>query len=107
MNRQSKTHVRLVWGGAALLLASHAHASDEQHVVVLGAGTSGDAIAEGVASHLSPPYSSIDADSFRSALGPSARQLPLAAKRRDKDAAFIARARAAERTAHADKAIVV
>jgi hypothetical protein len=97
----------LAAGGAALLVASRVQASDEQHVVVLGAGTNGDAIAQSVASHLTPPYSSIDAGSFRGALGPALRQVPVAAKRRDKDAAFIAHARAAQRSAHADRAVVV
>ncbi len=105
--RELKAHVRLGAAVAAMLVASRAQAADELHVVVLGAGTNGDGIASGVASHLSLPYTSVDAESFRSALGASVHQLPLAAKRRDRDAAFVARARAAERSARADKAIVV
>ncbi len=107
MKFQSKAHVRLLAGVAALLVASRAEASDEHQVVILGAGNGGDAIAAAIESHLTLPYSSVDAGSFRSALGSSVRQLPVAAKRRDKDAAFVARARAAERSIHAGNAIVV
>jgi hypothetical protein len=94
----------------ALAAASPAQASDSQRVVVLVVGAAradGEAIAAGVASHLSQPYSSTDASAFRGALGTAVRLLPLATRRRDKDAEFVARARAAERSAQADSAIVV
>ena len=107
MKFQSMAYVRLLAGVAALLVASRAAASDEHQVVILGAGNGGEAIAAAIESRLVLPYSSVDAESFRSALGPTVRQLPVAAKRRDRDAAFVARARSAERSAHAGTAIVV
>jgi hypothetical protein len=93
--------------GAVLLTASYAHASDTRQVVVLGAGADGEAVAAGVASRLSPPYSSVDSAAFRRALGAAIRLVPLAIRRHDRDAEFVARARAAARSAHADEAIVV
>ncbi len=96
-----------VAAAVALAAASPAQASDSQRVVVLGVGADGEAIAAGVASHLSQPYSSTDASAFRGALGTAAGLLPLATRRRDKDAEFVARARAAERSAQTDSAIVV
>ncbi len=89
------------------MAASYAQASDARQVVVLGAGAEGEAIAAGVASRLSPPYSSVDSAAFRSALGAAIRLVPLAVRRHDKDTEFVARARAAARAAHADEAVVV
>jgi hypothetical protein len=92
---------------AATTFATVARADDPQRVAIVATGPDGDAIASGIASHLSAPYGS-DSDGFRSALGAGgARLLPLAAKRHDKDAELVKRARAAARSAHVDKAILV
>jgi hypothetical protein len=90
-----------------LLFASIARANDSQSVVVLGVGVDGAPIASAIASHLQAPYASIDAGPFRAALGTAVRLLPQAARRHDKDAELLVRARAAARSAHADEAIVV
>ena len=93
---------------ALLLAAGSSHADDPQRVVVVGTGTDGEAVASGVASHLSAPFAAADADSFRSALGAGGlRLVALAAKRHDKDVELVARVRGAERSAHVDKAILL
>ncbi len=98
-----------VMGIATLAIAARSSRADEStRVAVIGSGTDGDAVASVVASRLSAPVTAADPDAFRSALGAGQlRGLALAAKRHDKDVEFVAHARAAARTAHADKAIVV
>ncbi len=90
------------------LAAGSAQADDATRVAVVGTGADGDAVASVVASRLAAPVTAADPDAFRSALGATQmRGLALAAKRHDKDAEFVTHARAAARSAHADKAIVV
>jgi hypothetical protein len=95
--------------GAALAMARGSARADEGlHVAVIGAGTDGDALASVVASRLTSPATPADPDAFRGALGVAAfRALPLATKRHDKDVEMVARMRAAARSVHADRAIVV
>jgi hypothetical protein len=95
-------------GGALLLAQSSARGDEPLHVAVVGAGTDGDAVASIVASRMTAPVAPADPDAFRSALGAgTVRTLAVAAKRHDKDLEFIAHARAAARSSHADRAIVV
>jgi hypothetical protein len=95
--------------GAALAMARGSARADEGlRVAVIGAGTDGDALASVVASRLTSPATPADPDAFRGALGAAAfRALPLATKRHDKDAEMVARMRAAARSVHADRAIVI
>jgi hypothetical protein len=77
-------------------------------VAVVGEGTEGDALASVVASRLTSPATAADPEAFRGALGAGGlRALPLAAKRHDKDLEIVARMRAAARSVHTDRAIVV
>src|SRR5580704_2175442 len=95
--------------GATLALTQGSAAADEAlRVAVIGGGTDGDAVASVVASRLTAPASPADPDAFRNALGAGAlRALPLAAKRHDKDVEIVARLRAAARSSHAERAIVI
>ncbi len=79
-------------------------------VVTLGDGPDGQAIVSGVVAKLSPPYSEGDTQAFRGALGPAPVRsigMEAAVKRKDRDADFVARVRAALHRAHADRAVVV
>jgi hypothetical protein len=85
-----------------------ARAEEALRVAVVGDGTDGDALASVLASRLTSPATPADPDAFRGALGVAAfRALPVAAKRHDKDVEMVARMRAAARSVHADRAIVV
>jgi hypothetical protein len=95
--------------GATLVLAgSSARADEALRVAVVGSGTDGDALASVVASRLTAPATPADPDAFRASLGPTAlRTMGVAAKRHDKDAELVAHMRAAARSSHADRAIVL
>jgi hypothetical protein len=93
---------------ALLVAGGSARADDGLRVAVIGGGSDGDALASVLASRLASPATPADPDAFRTALGAaSLRSLPLAAKRRDRDVEIVARMRAAARSVHADRAIVV
>jgi hypothetical protein len=93
---------------AVLVAGSLARADDSEKVAVFGTGPGAEAIASGVESHLNSPYSSVDPKGLKGALGAGGLKLvPLAMKRKDKDAEFVNRVRGAERAAHVDKAIII
>ena len=95
-------------GSSSVLLAASplARADEASRVVAVGSGPDGEAIASALGARASS--SEVDPGAFRSALGAAAiHALPLAARKRDKDAELVARARSAARAAHADKAILV
>ncbi len=93
-------------GSSAFLAAPPAFGDEPSRVVSVGTGPEGEALASALATRAAS--SDADSGAFRGALGAAAiHGLSLAAKKRDKDAEFVTRARAAARTAHADKAILV
>ncbi|HTB72914.1 MAG TPA: hypothetical protein VK762_06705, partial [Polyangiaceae bacterium] len=105
----ARIHFVVAAMGAALALAgAPARADEAMRVAVIGAGTDGDAIASVVASRLTSPVMPADPDAFRAALGAATlRTLAAATKRHDKDVELVARLRAAARTSHADRAVVI
>jgi hypothetical protein len=105
----SRSRLGFVALGAALVLCGPSAWGDEAvRVAIVGSGPDGEAVASAVASRLAPPAAAVDAEVLRTALGSSATRLPaVAAKRRDKDAELLTRLRAAARSAHVDKAVLV
>jgi hypothetical protein len=87
-----------------------ASADDAKKVVIEGEGPESPALLASLASKLASPYTEGDSAAFRGGLGPGPVRVALvgaAAKRKDRDADLVAKARTSLNKVHADRAIVV